>query len=62
MAFRWCADDCPTLIAGLKALLFSRGSGPVLLSKTYIFVIFQVDPDDPLSPTLDPRMEKPASL
>ena len=31
MAIRWRADDGPTLIAGLVALCFSRGSGPVLL-------------------------------
>ena len=31
MAFRWRADDGPTLNAGLVALGFFRGSGPVLL-------------------------------
>ena len=31
MAFRWRADGGPTLNAGLVALWFFRGSGPVLL-------------------------------
>ena len=31
MAFRWRADNGPTLNAGLVVLRFSRGSGPVLL-------------------------------
>ena len=31
MAFRWWADDGPTLNAGLVALRFSKGSRPVLL-------------------------------
>ena len=31
VAFRWRVDDGPTLNAGLVALLFVRGSGPVLL-------------------------------
>ena len=31
MAFRWHADNGPTLNAGLVALLFLRGSSPVLL-------------------------------
>ena len=30
-AFRWRADDGPTMNAGLVALRFFRGSGPVLL-------------------------------
>ena len=30
MAFCWWADDCPTLNAGLVALWFFMGSGPVL--------------------------------
>ena len=42
MAFRWRADDGPTLNAGLVhvALLFFNGSGPVLLNKPYIFCNF----------------------
>ena len=35
MAFRWQADDGPTLNAGLVALGFFRGSGAVLLKKLY---------------------------
>ena len=36
MAFRWCADDGPTLNAGLVAFrISSRGSGPVLLRNSY---------------------------
>ena len=31
MAFRWLTNDGPTFNAGLVALYFSRGSGPVLL-------------------------------
>ena len=31
MAFRWRADDGPTLNAGLKAFVILRGSGPGLL-------------------------------
>ena len=41
LAFLWRADDGPTLNAGLAALWFWRGSGPVLLKKPYIFVICQ---------------------
>ena len=39
MAFRWQADDGPTLKAGLVALCFFRGSRPVLLRKP-IFLEF----------------------
>ena len=39
MAFRWRADDGPTLNAGLVALWFFRGSGPVLL-RNPIFLWF----------------------
>ena len=39
-AFRWRADYGPTLNAGLVALRFFRGSGPVLLGNPF-FVIFQ---------------------
>ena len=41
MALLWRADDGPTLNAGLVALWFLRGSGPVLLRNPYIFVSFQ---------------------
>ena len=38
---RWRADGGPTLNAGLVALWFYRGSGPVSIAKKpYIFVIF----------------------
>ena len=52
MAFRWRADDGPTLNAGLVALWFFRGSGPVLLKKPWFFVIFQgiQTPCPPLDP------------
>ena len=39
MAFRWRADDGPTLKAGLAALWFFRGSAPVLL-RNPIFLWF----------------------
>ena len=52
-----CRFDCGpmvaqhnTLHARLKDLLFFLGSGPVLLRKPYIFVIFQRG-QDPLSPS-----------
>ena len=58
MVFCWRADDGPTLNAGLVALWFFRGSGPVLLrSPIYIFVNFQGRGRDLLSPPhLDPRI------
>ena len=36
MAFRWRADGVPTLIAGLVALWFYRGFGPVLLKPIFL--------------------------
>ena len=39
MAFRWHADDDPTLNAGLVAAIFFRGSRPVLLENP-IFCVF----------------------
>ena len=42
MAFRWRADDDPTLNAGLVVFGNFRGSGPVLLGNSVFFVIFQV--------------------
>ena len=50
MAFRWRADDGPTLNAGLVALCFSRGSGPVLLCPN------PLSPPPP-PPPLDPPMK-----
>ena len=56
-AFRWRPDDGLTLISGLVALRFFKGSVPVLLRKP-IFVNFQGGRGlDPLStPPLDPPM------
>ena len=42
MAFRWRADDGPTLNAGLVAVIF-QGIRTCIASKSYIFVIFEVD-------------------
>ena len=42
MAFRWRADDGPTLNAGLVALLFFSGSGPVLLRNPIFCCDFSV--------------------
>ena len=55
MAFRWRADDGPTLNAGLVALLFYRGFGQVLL-KTLHFCDFQRGSGPPVPP-LDPHMQ-----
>ena len=46
MAFRWRADDGPTLNAGL---VFFKGIWTSIAKESYIFVIFQMGPD-PLSP------------
>ena len=51
MAFPWCADDGPTLNAGLVALWFFRGSGPVLL-RNPIFLWFFRGPCPPLDPPM----------
>ena len=48
MAFRWWADDGPTLNAGLVAAIF-QGSRPVLLENPKFLWFFRVGPD-PLSP------------
>ena len=48
MAFRWRADDGPTLNAGLMAA-FYRGSGPVLLENPIFLRFFRGGPD-PLPP------------
>ena len=52
MAFRWRANDGPTLNSGLVTLRLFRVSGPALL-RNPIFVIFQGDLD-PLSPPPPP--------
>ena len=56
MAFCWRVDNGPKLHAGLVALWFFRGSGPVLLRKfeTLYFVIFQGSghPVPPLYPPM----------
>ena len=49
MAFRWRADNGPILNASLVALLFFRGSGPVLL-RNPIFLWFSRESSDPLPP------------
>ena len=41
MAFRWRADDGPTLNAGLVALRFFRGSAPVLLRNPIFLLLFR---------------------
>ena len=61
MAFRWHADDGPTLNAGLVAAIF-QGSGSVLLESPYIFVIFQGGPDPFVSPSGSAHVENAADL
>ena len=61
MAFRWRADDGPTLNSGLVALRFFRGSGPVLLRNPFFLRFFSVcvcggGGSGPPVPPLDPRM------
>ena len=51
MTFRWRADDCSTLNAGLF-----RGYGPVLLRNPIFFVIFQRGSGPPVSPLDLPLM------
>ena len=54
-AFRWLADDGPTMNAVLVALWFFRGSGPVLIEKKpYIIVIFQRGSGRPVPPPPPP--------
>ena len=57
MAFRWRADDGLTLNAGLVALWFFRGSGPIL-QRVPIFLYFfrGGGPDSLPPPPLDPHM------
>ena len=54
MAFRWRADDGPTLNASLVALC--QGILTSIAQKTFIFVIFQGGGPDPLSLPLDPHL------
>ena len=49
MALRWWADDDPTLNAGLAALWFFRGSGPVLLRDPIFLWFFRGGGSEPLS-------------
>ena len=56
MAFRWRADDGPTLNAGLVAAIF-QGIRTYIARKTCIFVIFQGGGSGPpVPPPLDPHM------
>ena len=58
MVFSWGADDDPTLNAGLVALLFFKGSRPVLLENTMFLWFFRGGPEPcPPPPLLDPRMK-----
>ena len=57
MVFRWQADSGPTLNAGLVALWFYMGSGPVLL-RNPTFLLFFRGGSDPLSPPLDPCIQR----
>ena len=60
MAFRWRADDGPTLNAGLVAAIFQE-IRTCIARKPCIFVIFQEGPD-PLSLPLDPHIITPRRL
>ena len=55
MAFRWRANDCPSLNAGLVCFENFRGSGPVLLRNS-IFLWFFRGGSGPPVPPLDPRL------
>ena len=58
MAFRWRADDGPTLNAGMVALRYFRGGGSIA-KKPYGFVMFRGGGSGPPAPPpLDPRMIK----
>ena len=56
MAFRWRADDGPTLNPGLVAAIF-QGIRTCVAGKPYIFVIFQGGGPDTLSSPLDPARQ-----
>ena len=58
MAFRWSADDGPTLNdleCWLDSFVIFQGIWTRIVDKPYIFVIFQGGPD-PRPPPLDPHM------
>ena len=56
MAFYWCANDGPTLNAGLVVFLFFRGFRTVLLrNPLFLQFISRVGVKTPCPP-LDPRM------
>ena len=57
MAFRWQADDGPTLYAGFVALRFFQGIRISIAKNTLYFCDFSGGPN-PLSPPLDPPMLK----
>ena len=57
MAFRWRVDDGPTLNAGLVALWFFKGSGPVLLRDPLFLRFFRGRGSGPPVPPLDPHMQ-----
>ena len=48
MAFRWWADDGPSLSSGFAALRLFRGSGPVLLRNPIFLWFFRGRGPDPL--------------
>ena len=54
--FRWQADGGPTLNAGLVALWFYRGSGPVLLRNPIFLYLFRGGGVRTPCPPLDPHM------
>ena len=56
MAFPWQADDGPTLNAGLLALWFSRGTGPVLLGKPIALLFCRGLGSDSHFSTLHPHL------
>ena len=55
IAFRWRADDGPTLNAHLVPVIF-QGIRTSIAKETLLFVIFQGGGPDPLSLALDPCM------
>ena len=57
MAFRWRADGGQTLNAGLVALWYYRGSGPVLVRNPIFLLFFRGGGGSgPPVPPLDPHM------
>ena len=61
-AFRWRANDGPTLNVGFVALRFFRGSGPVLLKNTLYFCDFSGGVPEPLSPPPPPHTHTPTPV